>query len=65
MDLKALTILLTLLLAGCSTTATGSLCTAGPIVPDPGAVNRWTDNEKDQLLVLNRSGAEICGWRKP
>jgi len=65
MDLKTLTILLTLLLAGCSTTATGSLCTVGPFIHDPGAVDRWTANEKDQLLVLNRSGAEICGWRKP
>lgn len=61
---KALTVLLlAAALAACS--STGSLCPVGPFVPDDGAVDRWTDNEKDQLLVLNRSGADICGWRKP
>lgn len=52
-----------LLLAGCATTApTGSLCTVGPFRPDKGAGERWTDNEKDQLIVLNESGARLCGW---
>jgi hypothetical protein len=49
-------------LAGCSTTRTGSLCTVGPFRPDNGASERWTDNEKDQLIVLNESGEKLCGW---
>lgn len=49
-------------LAGCSTTRTGSLCTVGPFRPDAGASERWTDNEKDQLIVLNESGEKLCGW---
>lgn len=52
------------MLAGCSTTQpTGSLCTVGPFRPDPGAGERWTDGEKDQLIVLNESGEKLCGWK--
>lgn len=50
-------------LIACSTTRTGSLCTVGPFRPDAGASERWTDNEKDQLIVLNESGERICGWK--
>ena len=49
-----------LLLAGCSSFRTGSLCTAGPFIPDEGAAQRWT---KSELIVLNEAGEEICGWR--
>lgn len=49
-------------LAGCSTTRTGSLCTVGPFRPDAGASERWTSNEKNQLIVLNESGEKLCGW---
>jgi len=52
-----------LLISGCSPTLTGSLCTVGPLRPDPGASERWTDNEKDQLIVLNESGERVCGWK--
>lgn len=56
--------MLAVILAGCATTQpTGSLCTLGPFRPDPGAGVRWTDGEKDQLIVLNESGEKICGWR--
>jgi hypothetical protein len=59
-----LTLALTAMLAGCATTQpTGSLCTVGPFRPDPGAGERWTDGEKDQLIVLNESGEKICGWK--
>jgi hypothetical protein len=51
------------LLAGCASTRTGSLCTVGPFRPDAGASERWTDNEKDQLIVLNDSGERVCGWK--
>jgi len=54
---------LVVLLTGCQ--STGSLCTVGPFITDAGAVDRWTPSEKDQLLVLNRSGVTVCGWRKP
>ena len=53
-----------LMLTGCSTVPrTGSLCTVGPFRPDTGASQRWTDGEKDQLIVLNESGEKICGWK--
>lgn len=58
-----LAIALAAVLAGCSTARTGSLCTLGPLRPDAGASERWTDNEKDQLIVLNESGEKLCGWR--
>lgn len=55
-----------MVMAGCSATArTGSLCTAGPIITDAGASTRWTENEQDQLTVLNESGEKICGWKTP
>lgn len=51
-------------LAGCATTQpTGSLCTIGPFRPDTGASERWTDDEMDQLIVLNESGEKLCGWK--
>jgi hypothetical protein len=53
---------LALLLAGCGAHA-GSLCSVGAFRPDPGASERWTDGEKDQLIVLNESGERICGWK--
>ena len=57
-------VLLAAFLAGCATTQpTGSLCTVGPFRPDPGAGERWTANEKDQLIVLNESGEQLCGWK--
>jgi uncharacterized protein YceK len=61
---KALLILAMLAaLAGCASTRTGSLCTAGPIRPDAGAETRWTQSEQDQVTLLNESGEIICGWR--
>lgn len=58
-----LAIMLAAVLAGCATTKpTGSLCTVGPFRSDAGAGERWTDNEKDQLIVLNESGEKLCGW---
>ena len=60
----AATLIIATMLAGCATTQpTGSLCTVGPFRPDPGAGERWTDGEKDQLIVLNESGEKICGWK--
>ncbi len=50
-------------LAACQSTRTGSLCTAGPIILDAGATERLTRDEKEQIVTLNESGAEICGWR--
>lgn len=56
-------VLLAAVLAGCATTKpTGSLCTVGPFRPDAGAGERWTEAEIDQLIVLNESGEQICGW---
>ncbi len=56
-------IALCIVLAGCQSMRTGSLCTVGPFIPDAGASDRWTANEQDQLIVLNESGEKICGWK--
>lgn len=53
------------MLAGCSSTRTGSLCTVGPIILDQGATTRLTRGEKEQIVVLNQSGEAICGWKAP
>lgn len=60
-----LAVLAATLMVGCTTTTqpTGSLCTVEPFRPDTGASERWTDGEKDQLIVLNESGEKICGWK--
>lgn len=50
------------LLAAC-TGGVGNLCTAGPIIADPGANERWTRGEKEQVVGLNNAGRDICGWR--
>lgn len=52
-------------MAGCATTQTGSLCTIGPFIPDQGVTERWTRGEKEQLVTLNTSGEQICGWHSP
>jgi hypothetical protein len=57
--------MLCMLLSGCSTTHTGSLCTVGPFIPDTGASERWTVGEKRQLVTLNGAGEAICGWKAP
>ncbi len=63
MDKALILIVACLSLAACSSTRTGSLCTAGPIILDAGASDRLTRGEKEQIVTLNESGAEICGWR--
>ena len=55
---------LSMLLAACSPTM-GNLCTAGPIIADPGANERWTRSEKEQVVSLNKAGIPVCGWRAP
>jgi hypothetical protein len=52
-------------LTACSSTRTGSLCTAGPIILDTGATERLTRGEKEQIVTLNESGETICGWKAP
>ncbi len=58
----ALALSIIMLLTGC-TGAVGNLCTAGPIITDPGADTRLTLSEKQQLVGLNNAGRDICGWR--
>lgn len=53
---------LALALAACSPTV-GNLCTAGPIILDPGADERLTRSEKEQFVTLANAGRDICGWR--
>lgn len=50
-------------LAACSATTSGNLCSAVPIIADPGANERWTRSEKEQVVGLNNAAVEICGIR--
>lgn len=65
MDKVLIAAVLVLAIAGCQSTRTGSLCTAGPIILDAGANERLTRGEREQVVTLNESGEEICGWRPP
>lgn len=62
---KALIVIAALTLAGCATAPIpiGLPCTVGPFTPDAGASTRWTRAEKEQLLVLNGTGKNLCGWK--
>ena len=53
-----------LFLAGCATTG-GNLCSVGPFIGDADAISRLTRAEKEYVVTLNNSGAEICGWTPP
>lgn len=53
------------LVAGCSTTRTGSLCPLGAFYLDAGASTRLTRGEKEYVATLNTSGEAICGWKAP
>lgn len=59
----ALALSLVLMGGSCAPRLTGSLCTAGPIRPDPGFAERMTRSEKEQIVTLNESGAVVCGWQ--
>lgn len=52
-----------MVLTGCQTTRTGSLCSLGFFDPDENWQQRLTRGEKEYLGTLNESGEEICGWQ--
>lgn len=57
-----------LILSGCSSLmprTTGSLCSVGPFITDPGATERLTRAEKEYQITLNEAGAQVCGWSPP
>ena len=56
-----------ILLAMGLTTCTqgGNLCSLGPFITDPGASERWTRAEKEELVARNNAGTQICGWNAP
>lgn len=65
MDKAIIAVVLCIVMAGCQSTRTGSLCPLGAFYLDDGASNRLTRGEKEYVATLNRSGEEICGWRTP
>lgn len=64
---KAIAVAGVLLLAGCAhnPSPTGSLCSVGPFITDPGATQRLTRAEKEYQVTLNEAGEKICGWTPP
>lgn len=56
---------LALALGGCSLTPrlTGNMCSVGPTIPEEGFETRWTKAEKAHAVLVNESGAVICGWK--
>ena len=71
MDKKIILALsLLFMLGGCDTLFgaskyNGSLCPVGPFIADPGAAQRLTRSEKEQIVVLNTAGEKVCGWTAP
>lgn len=63
--LKLIAIALLLALAGCATMPiqVGLPCNVGPFTPDKGASERFTRNEKEQVVVLNETGERYCRWK--
>jgi hypothetical protein len=61
--------LLTLMLvsiAGCASRPSGDFCDrARPIILDPLADERLTENEARQIVVHNEDGEAACGWKPP
>lgn len=70
---KALILAAALLLTGCahSPIPIGIPCDVFArdgktgLEPDRGAAKRWTESEKEQLIVLNETGERFCGWKPP
>lgn len=67
MDAKVIFLLPLLVLGGCATSPIpiGLPCTVGPVVLDKGASTRLTRAEKEQVLVINRTGERLCRWKAP
>lgn len=67
MDAKVIFLLPLLMLGGCATSPIpiGLPCTVGPVVLDKGASTRLTRAEKEQVLVINRTGERLCRWKAP
>ncbi len=68
MDKALIAATLALALSGCATNMTartGSLCSVGPFITDPGATQRLTRAEKEYQVTLNEAGEQICGWSPP
>lgn len=67
MDPKVILLLPLLALAGCATSPIpiGLPCTVGPVILDKGASTRLTRSEKEQVLVINRAGQQLCRWKPP
>ena len=62
---RAVILCAALLLGGCATmpVQVGLPCNVGPFTPDKGASERFTRNEKEQVVVLNETGQRYCGWK--
>lgn len=56
-----------LALAGCATSPIplGLPCSVGPIYLDKGASTRLTRHEKEQVVLVNETGAQLCRWKPP
>ena len=67
MDPKVIALLPLLALAGCahSPIPIGLPCTVGPVILDEGASTRLTRGEKEQIVVINRTGEQLCRWKSP
>ena len=67
MDPKVILLLPLLALGGCATAPIpiGLPCTVGPVILDKGASTRLTRDEKEQIVVINRAGEQLCRWKAP
>lgn len=58
------TLIICLLLAGCSQTARGDFCKiAEPHRFSDAVIDHMTDEEATRELVHNEVGVKLCGWK--
>jgi len=63
-QVKALTLALLVVLAGCQMATKGSFCAIEtPIRLSAPAVAALSDAEVKTILTHNRTGQKLCGWR--
>lgn len=62
--MRAVSLSLLILLAGCQTQPKGTFCAvASPIPLTQQTIDHLTDDEVTALLRHQRLGGKLCGWR--
>jgi hypothetical protein len=60
---KTITLLAVLALTACTTTRGGFCDLSQPLRPSKAAFEAMSEREIDALLVHNKTGVKLCGWK--